>query len=67
MNKFSSTKNYFYALLLAFTVLALGACSSSDEAAEEDTSGQSSDGHDCSMYPAESAREECQALKDAAN
>jgi hypothetical protein len=59
-------------LLLASSALALVmlfGCSSSEESSESsDTSGESSDsGHDCSMYPAESAREECEMLKDAAN
>jgi hypothetical protein len=45
MTKFSSTKNYLYALL-AFMVLALGACSSSDEQ-PADTSGESSSGSNC--------------------
>ena len=37
MNKFSSAKNYLYALLLAFMALAmLPACSSTDEAAQTD-------------------------------
>jgi hypothetical protein len=67
MNTFSSTKNVFYALLLAFTVLALGACSSTDEAAQEDTSGQSSDGVDCSMYPAPDAQQECEKAKEMMN
>jgi hypothetical protein len=55
-------------LLLASSALALAmlfGCSSSEEAPPpDDTSGG---GHDCSMYPVEAAREECQALKDAAN
>jgi hypothetical protein len=59
-------------LLLASSALALVmlfGCSSSEESSgSSDTSGESSDGgHDCSMYPADKAKEECQALKDAAN
>jgi hypothetical protein len=46
MTKFSSIKKYLYALLLTSTVLALGACSSSDEQ-PADTSGESSSGSNC--------------------
>jgi hypothetical protein len=43
MNKFSSTKNYLYALLLAFMVLAMvPACSSTDEAAQSEDPSSSS-------------------------
>jgi hypothetical protein len=67
MNKSSSTKNYFYALLLTSTVLALGACSSSDEAAQEDTSDQTSEGVDCSNYPSPAAQPECEWAKENIN
>jgi hypothetical protein len=51
MNKFSSTKNYLYALLLAIMALMmLPACSSSDEASQSD-SNMSCDEND--------TREEC--------
>jgi hypothetical protein len=50
---------------LALPLVMLFGCSSSEEAPPpDDTSGG---GHDCSMYPTESAREECEMLKDAAN
>jgi uncharacterized lipoprotein len=54
MNKFSSTKNYLYALLLAVMVmLMLAGCSSTDEAAQSDSadSNMSCDEND--------TREEC--------
>jgi hypothetical protein len=53
MTKFSSIKNYLYALL-ALMVLALGACSSSDE--QSDTSG----GTDCSDQPTDNREVECE-------
>jgi hypothetical protein len=67
MNKFSSTKNYFYALLLTSTVLALGACSSSDEQ-PADTSGQSAgDEVDCSTRATDAAERECEAAQEYMN
>jgi hypothetical protein len=54
MNKFSSTKNYLYALLLAIMALMmLPACSSTDEASQSDSgdSNMSCDEND--------TREEC--------
>jgi hypothetical protein len=50
MNKLSSTRKYFYALLLTSTVLALGACSSSDEQPADtsgETPGESSSDSNC--------------------
>jgi hypothetical protein len=64
MTKFNLNKNCLYSLLLVFMAsVMLPACSSSDEAAQEDTSG----GVDCSMYPAPDAQEECRAAQDALN
>jgi hypothetical protein len=62
--KISNIRNLFL-VSLALPLVMLFGCSSSEEAPPpDDTSGG---GHDCSMYPAESAREECEMLKDAAN
>jgi hypothetical protein len=62
--KTSNIRNLFL-VSLALPLVMLFGCSSSEEAPPpDDTSGG---GHDCSMYPAESARQECEALKDAAN
>jgi hypothetical protein len=64
MTNFSLTKNYLYALLLTSTVLALGACSSSDEQ-PADTSGQSSgDEADCSQQPTDQREMECEAAQE---
>jgi hypothetical protein len=64
MKKLNSTKKFFYALLLTSTVLALGACSSSDEQ-PADTSGQSSgDGVDCDSYPTDDMQAECELGKE---
>jgi hypothetical protein len=52
MTKFSSSKNYLYALL-ALMVLALGACASSDE--QSDSSG----GDDNMSCDANDTRQEC--------
>jgi hypothetical protein len=51
MTKFSSSKNYLYALL-ALMVLALGACASSDE----ESSGGGDDNMSCD---ANDTRQEC--------
>jgi hypothetical protein len=64
MKKLNSTKKFFYALLLTSTVLALGACSSSDEQ-PADTSGQSAgDEVDCSTRATDAAERECEAAQD---
>jgi hypothetical protein len=57
-----SHNKWLRALLPALMVLALGACSSSDE--QSDTSGESSDGTDCSDQPTDNREMECEAGKE---
>jgi hypothetical protein len=51
------------ALLPALMVLALGACSSSEEASS-DTSGETSEGVDCSTQPTDARVAECEMGKE---
>ena len=65
--KISNIRNLFLVSLALPLVMLFGCSSSEESSGGSDTSGGSSDGgHDCSMYPVESAREECEMLKDAA-
>jgi hypothetical protein len=54
-------------LALALALMMLSGCSSTDEAAQEDTSSQSSDGVDCSTYPSPDAQAECEWAQEQIN
>jgi hypothetical protein len=65
----SSIKKYFYALLLTSTVLALGACSSSDEQPADTSAeapGESSSGTNCD-YDNAAMQTECERAEAMRN
>ncbi len=69
MNLLELRKKSLAVLLVSFMALGMAACSSTDDPAEDDAASGGSptdEGFDCSIYPAQDARDECEAVKDAA-